>query len=193
MDSERLASSGSLFPDWPIIPKTEALETNRTVTCPANGLPTLSRASWSNRITTARLLGNAVSHTHSQWGLPTASHTEASDGSWQRGSDGGSNLRTRPRPAEHVWLHLWRMWRGPAWCTALTMQCLNNSLGFVCVYFTGMLSCLGWFSSLQREKVLRQDFTAWLYCLLCTAGTGRHLTPHWVLQMRWQQWRDEWC
>ena len=53
-----------LFPDRPIILGAAAPENTHTVTRPANGLPTLSRASRSNRITTARLLSNAVSHTH---------------------------------------------------------------------------------------------------------------------------------
>ncbi|CAJ1074698.1 Hypothetical predicted protein [Xyrichtys novacula] len=55
----------------PVILGAEEQENIRTVTHPANGLPPLSRASWSNRITTTtRLLSNAFSHTTSQGRLP---------------------------------------------------------------------------------------------------------------------------
>lgn len=98
MDSQHPhLSSGSPFPDRPIILGAEAPENTRTVTCPANGLPTLSRASWSNRITTARLLSNAFSHTPSWWSLPTALYIGASDGSWwlpRLGRETESSLRT---------------------------------------------------------------------------------------------------
>lgn len=76
-------------------------------TCPANGLPTLSRASWSNRTTTAQLLSNAFSHTPSQWSLPTAFCIGALDKSWclpRLGRETGTSLRTRLKPAECVWL-----------------------------------------------------------------------------------------
>lgn len=97
--------SGSPFPDKLNNLRAEAPE--NTYTCSANGLPTLSWASWSNRTTTARLLSNAFSHTPSQWSLPTAFYIEALERSWCLpclGRETGLSLRTRPKPAEYVQL-----------------------------------------------------------------------------------------
>lgn len=95
--------SGSPFLDKLNNPRAEAPE--NTYTRSANRLPTLSRASWSNRTTTVRLLSNAFSHTPSQSSLPTALYIEAVERSWCLpclGRETGSSLRTRPKPAEYV-------------------------------------------------------------------------------------------
>lgn len=104
-------SSGSPFPDRPIILGAEAPENTHTVTRPTNGLPALSRASWSNRITTARLLSNAFSHTPFRRSLPTAFYIGASHGSRCLpclGRETASSLRTRSPNRQNMlgrWTH----------------------------------------------------------------------------------------